>query len=283
MTQLESSVAARERTPGWAAFVGIASGDTVQVALPVSVDPYLVADHVPHIRPLLAAARCSEPAGLVTLTTSRLTLFELRGVVLQEIDAVDLAAHESALRRRGRPGAPSAPARQPGPMPDRRAWRRRNRLATAAAAFADRVARRASSHHWDLVVASGDQRMRSAFARRFPTWRTELVELVLPVGHADPARHVPEVAGEIERIRGERLATALSGIVQDPATIWGAVPVLAALRQARVADLIVAEDLERKTAETLIHRALPTGAAVVPVPAGALGPLAVAGRARWPR
>jgi hypothetical protein len=272
----------RSATPGLAVFVGVASGRAVEVPLPVEVTPFTAYDHLAHVRPLLEASQRARPAGVVTASASRLAILEARGRRLVELEVIDL---ESALRRRrwrrGRPGAPSAPAPQPGPSRDLHARRRDEQLVAAAANLGARVGTEATLRGWDLVVTTGTRRLVAAFSRRFPAWRTPLIEVTAPPKLHDASALAPTVAGEIDAVRGRWTAQLIGDLVEQPDTIWQAQPVLAALQQRRVERLVIAGDLEADTAERLIRHALAGAVAVTIADAGALGPLPVAARPRW--
>jgi hypothetical protein len=168
LTALEHRAAAPIDGHGRALFAGIDSHRTLEVPLPVSVEPYAAFDRSAHVRPLVRALDRARPAGLVLLNASRLAVFEVIGPALAELSAYDLAAAEDERRRRrGRPGAASRPARQPGNWRDRHARLRRDRLDGLAAGFADHVETVARLRGWDLVVSTGNRRLMAAFARRF--------------------------------------------------------------------------------------------------------------------
>jgi Bacterial archaeo-eukaryotic release factor family 10 len=272
----------RSATPGLAVFVGVDSGQAVEIPLPVAVTPHAAQDRLAHVRPLLQALQRARPAGVVTASAARLAVFEARGRTLGEVDAVELrAAQRLWLRRRGHPGAPSAPAAQPGPSRDRHARRRDERLAAAAASFGARVAGEASVRDWDLVVMTGTQRLLAAFGRHFPSERTPLIEVTAPVKTPDRSALIAAVSGEIDRIRGGWEMERIADLLERPDTIWQAQPVLAALQRRRVERLAIADDFEANQAERLIRHALATGAALSLAGAGALGALGVAAQPRW--
>jgi hypothetical protein len=82
----------RSRTLGLAVFAGVASGRTIEVPLPVAVEPFAAFDHLAHVRGLLEALGRARPAGVVAASAARLAVLELRGRTLVELEAVDLAA-----------------------------------------------------------------------------------------------------------------------------------------------------------------------------------------------
>jgi Bacterial archaeo-eukaryotic release factor family 10 len=273
---------ARPGTRGVAVFVGVASGRTIEVPLPVAVAPCAAFDQLAHVRGVLDALHRARPAGVVTASAARLAVFEARAGTLVELGAVDLASADRIWRRRrGRRAAPSAPTRQPGPSPDRHARRRDGRLATAAADFGARVAAHAPRRQWDLVVATGNPRLLAAIARRFPAWRTPLIEATAPLRFGEPSALAAAASGEIARIRSSWSSDLITDIVEHPATIWGAEPVMAALERRRVERIVIAADLDANTAERLIRQGLATGAERTLADGGALGPISVAARPRW--
>jgi hypothetical protein len=282
LTQLAGDLPSEVDMPGRAVFAGIAEGRSVDIALPAEVTPYIAVDQFAHVRPLVVTTQDAHPAGVVVLSAKQLTVFEARGLALQELDVVDLAAQESLRRwRRGSRGAPSAPARQPGPSLEGHARSQRERATTAVGAFARHVAQLAAARRWDLVTVTGDRKLMSAFRARYPTWRSDLVELSVPGALRTTGTLAAGVAAETARTRRERVAGTVAEIVDDPATVWGIEPIAAALSRGRVAELVLADDLEPRTAEALIRRAIPAAARLIPTDAGVLGPLSVAARARW--
>ena len=134
---------------------------------------------------------------------------------------------------------------------------------------------------WDLVVTMGTQRLVAAFAGRFPSWRTPLIEVTAPVKPHDRSALIATVAGEIDRIRGSWETERIADLLGRPDTIWQAQPVLAALQRRRVERLAIADDFEANPAERLIRHALASGAALSFAGAGALGALGVAAKPRW--
>jgi hypothetical protein len=282
IAELDGRRRTRSGTPGIAVFVGVASGRTIEVSLPVAVAPFARFDHLAHVRGLLDALQRARPAGVVTASAARLAVLEARGRTLVELDAVDLAASDPTWRtRRGRRAAPSAPSRQPGPSPDRHARRRDKRLATAATSLGARIGTEAPVREWDLVVATGNSRLLAAFARRFPAWRTPLIEVTAPLRLDDRAALATATAAEIDRIRARRANDLIAELVEDPGTIWGVQPVTAALQRGRVERIALAGDVDADIAERLIRRAVASGAKLTLTDAGALGPFGVAARPRW--
>jgi hypothetical protein len=265
-----------------ALFAGVDSNRTLEVPLPVAVEPYAAFDRIAHIRPLVGALDRARPAGLVVLSAARLAVFELAGPELDELGAFDVAAAEDERRRRrGGPGAPSGAARQPGNWRDRHARLRRRRVDRLAAGFADHVDAVARLRRWDVVVATGNRRLMAAFARGFAGRRPRLVELS-SAGSRLSRRSLAERAyDKAVGFRRERTLAMAADIVESPATIWGVEPVLGALDGGRVDHVLIADDLAADGAERLIRRAIGTGAQLTLLDSGALGPLGVAAGPRW--
>jgi hypothetical protein len=286
---LQRSVAALERRLAGsrdggarAFFAGIASQKTLEVPLPVGVEPYAAFDRVAHVRPLVRALDQARPAGLVVLNASRLAVLEVAGPALAELGAFDVAAAEDERReRRGGPGAPSAPARQPGNWRESHARLRRHRVDRLAAGFADHVDMLARLRQWDFVVSTGNHRLMAAFARRFAGRQPELVELSPAVSRLSRRSLAERAYDKAVAARRERTLAMVADIVESPATIWGVQPVLDALDRGRVHHVLIADDLEAASAERLIRRTLGSGAQLTLLDADALGPLGVAGGPRW--
>jgi Bacterial archaeo-eukaryotic release factor family 10 len=279
---LESRLAASRDGRARALFAGIASGRTLEVPLPVSVEPYAAVDRLAHVRPLARALDRARPAGLVVLNASRLAVLEVTGPALAELGAFDVAAAEDErTRRRGARGAPSAPARQPGNWRDSHLRLRRHRVERLAAGFADHVKTVTRLRRWDLVVATGNRRLMAAFARRFAGREPELVTLSPAVSRLSRRSLAAQAYDKVVAFRRERTLAMVADIVESPATIWAVEPVLDALDGGRVHDVLIADDLEAESAERLIRRALATGAQLTLLDADALGPLGVAAGPRW--
>ena len=286
---LERSVAALERRiaalpegSARALFAGVASRRTIEVPLPVPVEPYAAFDRVGHVRPLVRAVDGVRPAGLVVLNAARIAVLEIAGPALTELGAFDVAAAEDErLRRRGGPGAPTGSARQPGNWRDRHARLRRHRVDRLAAGFADHVETVARRRGWDVVVSTGNRRLMAAFARGFAGRQPELVELTTAgsrLSRRSLAVRAHDTAVSFRRARTRAMA---AGIVESPAAIWGVEPVLDALGSGRIQHVLIADDLAAESAERLIRRALGTGAQLTLLDARTLGPPAVAGGPRW--
>jgi hypothetical protein len=270
------------RAPGLAVFAGVASGRTIEVPLPVAVESFAAFDDLAHVRGLLEALGRARPAGVVVASAARLAVLELRGRTLVELEAVDLAAADRIWRRRrGRRAAPSAPSRQPGPSPDRHARRRDQRLATAATNLGARVGTMAVVREWDLVVATGNSRLLAAFTRRFPAWRTPLIEVTAPLRVDDRSVLAAATAAEIAGIRARWANDLIADLVEDPGIVWGSHPVAAALERGRIQRIAIAADVDAEIAERLIRLAIASGAELTLADAGALGPPGVAARPRW--
>jgi hypothetical protein len=286
---LERGVAALEHRAavpidghGRALFAGIDSRRTLEVPLPVPVEPYAAFDRVAHVHPLVRAVDRARPAGFVLLNASRLAVFEVIGPALAELGAYDVAAAEDERRRRrGRLGAASAPSRQPGNWRDRHARVRRERLDGLAAGFADHVETVARLRGWDVVVSTGNRRLRAAFARRFAGREPDLVELAPARSRLSRRSLAAQAYDKASAFRRERTLAMVADIVESPATIWSVAPVLDALDSGRIDHVLIADDLAAQSAERLIRRALATGAQRTLLDAGALGPLGVAGGPRW--
>ena len=264
-----------------AIFAALSSGRVVDVRLPVAIPAFTALDSLAHARPLLEAIDKVRPAGVVELSASRLTAAEDRGVVPHQVDAVDLARREMRWQaRRGLPGAPSAPARQPGPGRDQHERRRQVRLRAAAGGFARRV-HALAVRNWDVIVVTGARTMVDGFARRFPVWETDLVKLppspLQQPGSAQAAR----VAEEVARIRAARAARLATEVAKSRTAIWGMQGTLAAMRARRVAHLLVAADLEPADAERAIREAIASEARLTLVPPGPLGEFHVVAVAQW--
>jgi hypothetical protein len=248
----------------------------------VAVAPYAAFDRVAHVRPLVDALDRARPAGLVVLNAARLAVLEIAGPALTEMSAFDVgAAEDERRRRRGGPGAPSGPARQPGNWRDRHARLRRERAGRLAAGFAGQVESLARLRGWDLVVATGNRRLLSAFSRRFAGPLPELVELRPAVSRLSRRSLAEQAYDKIFTLRREQTLAMAADIVESPAGIWGVEPVLEALERGRVDHVLVAADLAPEGAERLIRRALAGGAQLTLLDAGALGPLGVAAGPRW--
>jgi Bacterial archaeo-eukaryotic release factor family 10 len=286
---LERSIAAMERRAAAssdgrarALFAGVGSGRTLEVALPVSVEPYASLDRLGHVRPLVDALDRARPAGLVVLNGARLSLHEITGPTLTELGAFDLAAAEDERRRRrGGPGAPNGTARQPGNWRDRHARLRRHHADRLAAGFADQVEAVARLREWDVVVSTGNRRLMAAFARRFAGRQAELVELGPAVSRLSRRSLAEQAHDRATAFRRERTLAMAADIVESPATIWGVTAALDALDGGRVDHVLIADDLPAESAERLIRRALDSGAQLTLLDAGALGPLGVAAGPRW--
>jgi hypothetical protein len=279
---LETRLAAVPEGSARALFAGIASQRIIEVPLAAPVDPYVALDRFAHVRPLMRAVDRMRPAGLVVLHGGRFELLEIAGTALTQLRTVDVAAAEDEwLRRRGGPGAPSGPARQPGNWRDRHVRRRRHRVDRLTARFADHVATVARLRGWDVVVSTGNRRLMAAFARRFAGTQPELVELRPALSRLSRRALAQQAHDRAVSFRRARTLARAGDIVESPATIWGVEPVLDALDGGRVEHVLIADDLADESAERLLRRALATGAQLTLLDAGALGPLGVAGGPRW--
>jgi Bacterial archaeo-eukaryotic release factor family 10 len=286
---LEAGIAALERRAASssdgrarALFAGIGSQRTLEVPLPVSVEPYAAFDRHAHVRPLVDALDRARPAGLVVLNGARLAVLEVAGPELAELGAFDVAAAEDERRRRrGHPGASSGSARQPGNWRDGHSRLRRDRLDSLAAGFADHVDNIARLRGWDVVVSTGTRRLMAAFARRFVGRRPRLLELSPALARLSRRSLAEQAHDKAVAFRRERTMAIAADIVESPATIWGVEAVLGALEGGRVDHVLIADDLAADDAERVIRRALATGAQLTLLDARALGPIGVAGGPRW--
>jgi hypothetical protein len=129
--------------------------------------------------------------------------------------------------------------------------------------------------------SDGQLPLLAAFARRFPAWRTPLIEVTALLRLDDRSALATATAAEIAGI-GIRCANDLiADLVEDPASVWGGQPVTAALERWRVQRIAIAGDVDADIAERLIRRAVASGAELTLADTGALRPLGVAARPRW--
>jgi hypothetical protein len=282
IAEIEPRALRDQRPPDVGFFVGLASGAVIELPVAAAVPACAAVDQIAHTWPLVKARQHTRAVGVAIMSTARLVLLEVAEHNLTELYATDIAATERERgSRHGNPGAPSAPARQPGPARDQHARRRAARLATATAGLADRVAAEAYVRGWDAVVVSGNRELLTVFSRRMPTNRIELIESDTQLDPRNRRALMASVASTATELLATQTARVLASVIDDPATVWGIRPVLAALNRRRVARLVLAGDLDAAIAERLVRGALASGAGLTFADAGVLGPLAVAARPRW--
>jgi hypothetical protein len=131
------------------------------------------------------------------------------------------------------------------------------------------------------VVISGNRELLTVFSRRMPISRIELIESDTQLDARNRHALMASVASTVTRLRAMQTARMLAGVINDPTTVWGIRPVLAALNRRRVAHVVFANDLDGVIAERLVRGAQAGGASLTFADAGVLGPLAVAARPRW--
>jgi hypothetical protein len=69
-------------------------------------------------------------------------------------------------------------------------------------------------------VATGNSRLLTVFARRFPVWRTPLIEAAAPLRLDDRSALAATTAAEIARTRAHWSSDLIADLVESPATIW---------------------------------------------------------------
>ena len=250
--------------PGVVLFGGVASGVWREHQLPVPVARSVSFDRRARVLPLVAALQDARPAGLAVLTLTRITLGELRGVALEEVESTDVTQAIDAWRRqRGRRDAGHPLARQPGPERDAFDRGLEAQVGWVVSSFAHRIAREARERGWDRLVVAGNGRLVAVLERCHPAAGPPLLELEGGIAAADGGRVATRAAEalDLERqsVRQRAAEAALEEALARGEDVRDAGWVAAALDAGRVARLHVdgAADAER-----LVRGALATSAAI---------------------
>jgi hypothetical protein len=261
---------------------GVASGRTIEVPLPVAVEPFAAFDDPAHVRGLLDALGRARPAGIVVASAARLAVLELRGRTLVELEAVDLAAADRIWRGQ-RGGGPRPAHLRASPVPPL--------TGTPAGETSGSPPPQPTSAPWSEPrpwFACGiwswrraNSRLLAAFTRRLPGMAHALIEVTAPLRLDDRSALSTATAAEIAGIRARWANDLIADLVEDPGIVWGSQPVTAALERGRVQRIAIAGDVDAEIAERLIRRAIASGAELTLADAGALGPPGAAARPGW--
>ena len=280
--ELEALLDPRLGGRGRALFATVVGGEVHRVALPVPFAPLVVLDGHARVLPLLAATQDGAPAGAVTLSRDRVASAEWQFDQLTPLETIELAVAEP---RRQRPATnPAVP--QPFPERDRFESTAGARILALLRAAAERLGRQAEARGWDVLVADGDPRLVDALAA---AWRVGPSRLVRSpealAGVADTAA-AGRVGATVRALRAERTAALLRRLVESPASTHDPLVLERSLDEGRVEHLFVrvpSAPARSSSSESLLRRALATGAdvTVVPPEAARLGPGGVSALLRW--
>jgi hypothetical protein len=165
---LERLLDSRRSGRGRALFVAVTSGESCEVVLPEGLPQLAALEERARVRPLLAVLQAEGPAGVVVVSSSKISIaqWELGAVV--ELETLDLASVTRARSgRKGRPGVTRASARQSSPERDRFEQGREATLSRVVASTAGRLRMLADARPWDAVLASGETRLVGVVGEAF--------------------------------------------------------------------------------------------------------------------
>jgi hypothetical protein len=275
---LDASLGARGR----ALFATVDGGEVHRVGLPVPLEPLVTLDGHARALPLFAALQDGAAAGAVTLSWDRLEAAEWQFDQLTPLETIELAAPEP---RQQRPATnPAVP--QSFPERDRFESAAGARILALLREAAERLGRQADARGWDALVAHGDPRLVDALADGWRTGPARLVRSPEALAGLPDAAAADRVGSTVRALREERTAELLQRLGDSPASTHDRLVLERSFDEGRVEHLLItvpSEPSRSSFSESLLRRALATGAGVTVVPpeAASLGEGGVSALLRW--
>lgn len=279
--ELDTLLDPRSGGRGRALFAALGRGESHRVDVRAPLAPQVALGRRATILPLLAAEQEGRPAGAASVSWARVEQAEWRPDALRSLTPIALAEPQPEPRR-GRSGTnPAVP--QPFPERDRFESAAGVRLAARLREAGAELAAQAETRGWDVLVADGDPRLVDELAAGFRSESCELVRSPQPVAGLAVAAARERVAAIVRGRRAERVERLLAAVEGSAAATLDPELVDRALAEGRVERLLLAvppRGARSPRAESLLRRALATGAELTVVPAGAL-PAGIAALLRW--
>jgi hypothetical protein len=282
--ELEVLLDSRLGHRGRVLFATVAGRELRRVELPVPVAPLVVLERQACVVPLLRAAQDGKPAGVATVSWDRLEPAEWQFDHLHALDPVALADKGKDERQRRRATNPAVP--QPFPERDTFESAAGTRVLARLREAGGRLRQQATARGWDVVVVDGDPRLVEVLSGSIGHGPFELVRSSRPLAGLPDAVAAERVGALVREQRLGRQTELLRALDASPASTRDPQVLERSVDQGRVQHLLLeapSEGAWSPLAESLLRRALQTGAEVTPVPLGAgdLGPAGAAALLRW--
>lgn len=248
--QISELVDAKAPGRGRAMFVGIGNGETHRVSIQVPFRQRVIMDHMPFVRPLVAAQDEGRSAGVVVLHRGGLRLLEWRLGVAEELAATTFTVGDAQFggEKTGPAGDNPALAQQSVVHKERfehRLDEHRQRLLRSTAAD---VASTVQQRGWDRLVVAGEPRLRQVFLEAAQLNDGTIVLEDDRLWETEPPHRIAEAAWPTLRSVHRQREHALVEVARDRALAGGAGALglpdtLGALNEGRVEHLLFRSQL----------------------------------------
>lgn len=267
---------------GRALFAAVSGSEFHRVDLRAPFSPLVRLERAACVLPLLAAAQECRPAGVATVSWDRLELAEWEFDTLHRLESVELAEPQ---QRQPRPATNPA-VRQPFPERDRFESALGTRVVARLREVGVRLARRSQARSWDLLVVDGDPRLVEVLSDTLRTGSCRLVQSPRPIAGLPDAAAADRVGSIVRERRAERNGELLRKLQASPRSTRDPLLLERSLDEGRVEHLLITAAEQPSQAairESLLRRALETGADVTVVPPGSpeLGASGASAFLRW--
>lgn len=237
---------------GRALFVGVASGETASVALPMPFRERVVLDDGAYVRPLVAALDEGRPAGIVVVSQRRARVLEWSLGEAEVVDEFTFELNDDVQSQDKSGPSPSGPGQTHRGHVDRdrfedRVDENRHRFLRQVA---DAVHQRAEAAAWDRVVLSASPKLRDV-TRELLVGSGQIARVLVAEPAWDDATphdialQAWDLLRSVHRDRERELvATAEERALGGGAGALGLRQVCAALNEGRVAHLLYDQELD---------------------------------------
>jgi hypothetical protein len=281
--ELASMLERRDMRRGRALFASIERGEVRRVDIHAVLPSTVAVERRALVLPLVTAWQAGRPAGVAALSWTEVALSEWEHGVLRELETIELGVDLA-----GEPGRPGTNPAVPQSFPERDRFETGvgSRVLARIREAGAELGRKAEELEWDVVVVDGDPRLVEALEAGIGPNGVALLPSAEPLAGVSQAEAADRVGAALRGRRKAEQRRLVEQLDASAAATRDAAAVERALAEGRVEHLLldaIARPETSATEETLLRRALETGAQVTVVEAASaeVGPDGVAALLRW--